>query len=131
MINIDVPYQTNEMCGYRTVGVSDSNALWSPNVFGSISQTKDFHPRACVRKQETKNDDNKKNHTDTLTHSLTLTSWYNHANGRWPRSLHEVQKQRAQQVSHRLQLLDGGDPHGHGTVLCLLLHPEAIQNSEI
>lgn len=72
MINIDVPYQTNEMCGYRTVGVSDSNALWSPNVFGSISQTKDFHPRACVRKQETKNDDKKKNPTSTRTHSRTV-----------------------------------------------------------
>lgn len=54
----------------------------------------------------------------------TPTSGYNHANGRGPRSLHEIKEQRAQQVSHRLQLFDGGDPQGHGAVLRLLLHPE-------
>lgn len=36
-INFHSPYQINEVCGHRTVWVSDSNALWSPYVFGSIS----------------------------------------------------------------------------------------------
>lgn len=53
---------------------------------------------------------------------LQATSGYNHANGGRPRSLHEVQEQRAQKVPHRLQLFDGRDPHGHGSVLRLLLH---------
>lgn len=52
------------------------------------------------------------------------TSGYNHANGRGPGSFHEVQEQRTQQVSNWFQLFDGGDPHGHGSVLRLFLHPE-------
>lgn len=54
--------------------------------------------------------------------SAQATSGDDHANGGWPCSLHEVQEQRAQKVPHRLQLLDGGDPHGHGSVLRRLLH---------
>lgn len=53
---------------------------------------------------------------------LKTTSGYHHADGGRPRRLHEVQEQRAQKVTHRLQLFDGGDPHGHGSVLRLLLH---------
>lgn len=69
-------------------------------------------------------------HIQICIHKRTPTSGYNHANGGGPRSLHEVQEQRAQQVSHRLQLLDGGDPQGHGSVLRLLLHPE-VNNTAI
>lgn len=59
--------------------------------------------------------------TQTCRHPQA-TSGYNHANGGWPCSLHEIQEQRAQKVPHRLQLFDVGDPHGHGSVLRLLLH---------
>lgn len=66
-------------------------------------------------------------HTNTLH---TATSGYNHADGGGPGSLHEVQEQRAQQVSDWLQLLDGGDPHGHWSVLRLLLRPEVKDNNQ-
>lgn len=63
-------------------------------------------------------------HKHANIHKHTPTSGYDHADGGGPRSLHEVQEQRAQQMSDRLQLLDGRDPQGHGSVLRLLLHPE-------
>ena len=63
-------------------------------------------------------------------HKHTPTSGYNHADGGGPCSLHEVQEQRAQQVSDWLQLLDGRDPQGHGAVLCLFLYPEVKQQLE-
>lgn len=44
-----LPHLTNQVCGHRAVWVPDGNALWSPYVFGSIPQTKDIHPRPCLR----------------------------------------------------------------------------------
>ena len=41
-------------------------------------------------------------HQKIYMHKCTPTSGYHHANGGGPGSLHEVQEQRAQQVSHRL-----------------------------
>lgn len=37
VIHIHRTYQVNEVCGHSAVWVPDSNALWSPNVFGSFS----------------------------------------------------------------------------------------------
>ena len=37
VIHFQSPYLINQVCGHRTVWVSDGNALWSPYVFGSIS----------------------------------------------------------------------------------------------
>lgn len=51
MFFIHSSYQINEVGGHSTVWVSDCNALWSPYVFGSISQTKSVHPWTCVRQE--------------------------------------------------------------------------------